>query len=457
MIPEDISKMRSIVPLYVEDDENLKSEMLISLKRRFKKVLSASNGKEGLELFKEHRPDVVISDIKMPIMDGIEMSSQIKKIEKDVPIIFTTAFSEIPYLLEAIKIGVSRYVQKPLKIKDLIETIYDVVLPKIQQDEITELKSDLDASYGYIFGRSPMMKKIAGMISAVAKTDLSVLLQGETGVGKSFMARRIHDISPRSDKPFIPVDVAVISENLIESDLFGHVKGAFTGADKDKDGFFKKAVGGTIFIDELENIPTEIQAKLLKVIDEKVIVPVGSVKMEKVDVRIICATNVPVEELLKQSKLRKDLYYRLNEFTFTIPPLRERKEDIEKLVSTFLKDIVRDLGREIKEVSFDAFETLRSHEWPGNIRELKNTLQRAVLFSHGDILKKSDIKVCAAKDENTETLIKNDLKLSEVVARVEKQLILNTLEKTGRKKLKTAEILGIDYKTLIKKINKHGL
>jgi len=457
MIRKDILKMMSIVPLYVEDDENLKSEMMISLKRRFKKVLSASNGREGLELFKEHRPDVVISDIKMPIMDGIEMSRRIKKIEKDVPIIFTTAFSEVPYLLEAIKIGVSRYVQKPLKIKDLIETIYDVVLPKIQKEEIKELRSDLEASYGYIFGRSPKMKKIAGMISAVAKTDLSVLLQGETGVGKSFMASRIHDISPRSDRPFISVDVAVISENLIESDLFGHVKGAFTGAQGDKDGFFKKAAGGTLFIDELENIPMDIQAKLLKAIDEKMIIPVGSVKAEKVDVRIICATNVPVEELLDQNKLRKDLYYRLNEFSFTIPPLRERKEDIEKLVSAFLKDIVIDLGREIKEVSQDALEALRSYEWPGNIRELKNTLQRAVLFSSGYTLKKSDIKVSTAKDENIENVIQKKLKLSEVVARVEKQLITDALEKTGRKKLKTAEILGIDYKTLVKKIERHGL
>jgi len=454
MIRKDISKMMSIVPLYVEDDEDLKNEMMISLKRRFKKVLSASNGREGLELFKEHRPDVVISDIKMPIMDGIEMSRQIKKIEKDVPIIFTTAFSEVPYLLEAIKIGVSRYVQKPLKIKDLIETIYDVVLPKIQKEEIKELRSDLEASYGYIFGRSPEMKKMAGMISAVAKTDLSVLLQGETGVGKSFMARRIHDISPRSDKSFISVDVAILSKNLIESDLFGHVKGAFTGADGKKDGFFKKAAGGTLFIDELENIPTDIQAKLLKVIDEKMIIPVGSVKAEKVDVRIVCATNVPVEELLDQNKLRKDLYYRLNEFSFTIPPLRERKEDIEKLVYAFLKDIVIDLGREIKEVSQDALEALRSHEWPGNIRELKNTLARAVLFSNGDTLKKSDIKVYTAKDEN---IIQKKFKLSEVVARVEKQLIKDALEKTGRKKLKTAEILGVDYKTLIKKIEKHGL
>jgi DNA-binding NtrC family response regulator len=390
-------------------------------------------------------------------MDGIEMSSRIKEIEKDIPIIFTTAFSEVPYLLEAIKIGVSRYVQKPLKIKDLIETIHDVVLPKIQKEEIIELRSDLEASYSFIFGKSPGMKKISGIISAVAKTDLSVLLQGETGVGKSFMARRIHDISPRSDKPFITVDVATISKNLIESDLFGHVKGAFTGADKDKTGFFKKAAGGTLFIDELENIPTYIQAKLLKAIDERTIIPVGSVNEEKVDVRIVCATNIPVEELLKCSKLRKDLYYRLNEFAVTIPPLRERKEDIEKLVFTFLKDICGDLGREIKEVSKDAFKALRSYEWPGNIRELKNILQRAVLFSNGNTVKESDIKIYTAKDENIEALNKNEFKLSEVVARVEKQLIMDTLEKTGRKKLKTAEILGVDYKTLVKKIEKHGL
>ena len=458
MTERDLSKLKNIVPLYVEDDENLKDEVLIGLKRRFDKIICASNGKEGLDKFREFKPDVIISDIKMPVMDGIEMSSLIRKENKNIPIVLTTAFSEVPYLIEAIKIGVSRYVQKPLKIMELVETLYDVVLPSIQEKEIRKLRSDLDLSYGFLFGKSEHMKKLGAQISAVAKTDLSILLQGETGVGKSFLAQRIHSISSRSSGPFVSIDVAAIPENLIESQLFGHVRGAFTDAFESREGLFIKAGGGTLFIDELENIPEPVQVKLLKAIDEKKISPVGSTSVKKADVRLICATNVSVEKLLSDNRLRKDLYYRLEQFTLTVPPLRERKEDIEDLALSFLKEISLELGRKIKGFSKEGLRFLSKQKWPGNVRQLKNTVTRAVIFSQSEIIGRDELSAVVVSDRTTgEDVDVSGMKLNDAVERVEKKLIEDALTSNKWKKLKTAQTLGIDYKTLMKKIRKYDL
>ncbi len=458
MTERDLSKLKNIVPLYVEDDENLKDEVLIGLKRRFDKIICASNGKEGLDKFREFKPDVIISDIKMPVMDGIEMSSLIRKENKNIPIVLTTAFSEVPYLIEAIKIGVSRYVQKPLKIMELVETLYDVVLPSIQEKEIRKLRSDLDLSYGFLFGKSEHMKKLGAQISAVAKTDLSILLQGETGVGKSFLAQRIHSISSRSSGPFVSIDVAAIPENLIESQLFGHVRGAFTDAFESREGLFIKAGGGTLFIDELENIPEPVQVKLLKAIDEKKISPVGSTSVKKADVRLICATNVSVEKLLSDNRLRKDLYYRLEQFTLTVPPLRERKEDIEDLSLSFLKEISLELGRKIKGFSKEGLRFLSKQKWPGNVRQLKNTVTRAVIFSQSEIIGRDELSAVVVSDRTTgEDVDVSGMKLNDAVERVEKKLIEDALTSNKWKKLKTAQTLGIDYKTLMKKIRKYDL
>ena len=458
MSDRDFSKLKNIVPLYVEDDENLKNEVLTGLKRRFDQIICASNGKEGLEKFRQFHPDVVISDVKMPIMDGIEMSLQIRQADKHVPIILTTAFSEVPYLIEAIRIGVSRYVQKPLKIRELVETLYDVVLPSIQEKEIMKLRSDLESSYSFLFGKSEQMKKLGVQINAVAKTDLSILLQGETGVGKSFLAERIHSISSRSSGPFISVDVAAIPENLIESQLFGHVRGAFTDAFESREGLFIKAKGGTLFIDELENIPEPVQVKLLKAIDEKKVSPVGSTSVKKADVRLICATNVPVGELLRENRLRKDLYYRLEQFTLTVPPLRERKEDIEDLSLSFLKDISLELGKKIKGFSKDGLRFLSKQKWPGNVRQLKNTVTRAVIFSQNEIIGKDELSAVVVSDKTAgEDVDVSGMKLNDAVERVERKLIEDALISNRWKKLRTAQTLGIDYKTLMKKIRKYDL
>lgn len=458
MTGRDLTKLRSIVPLYVEDDENLKNEMMIGLKRRFERIVTASNGKEGLEKFRELNPDVVISDIKMPVMDGIEMAALIRKENKDIPIILTTAFSEVPYLIEAIKIGVSRYVQKPLKIRELAETIYDVVLPLVQKKEIRQLKADLDSSYRSMFGKSEKMIELGAIITTVAKTDISILLQGETGVGKSFLAKKIHEIGPRSQKPFVSVDIAAIPSNLIESQLFGHEKGAFTDAYESRAGLFIKANGGTLFIDELENIPEQVQVKLLKVIDEKKVTPVGSSTVKKADVRLICATNVPVETLLKQKRLRKDLYYRLEQFIVTIPALRDRKEDIQGLSGEFLKQISSELGRKTAGFTKDGIQFLKKQKWTGNVRELKNTVTRAVIFSRNEVISEEDLQnVISRKSDQSDLSVLRGVKLNEAVERVEKKLIEDTLKNNKWKKLKTAQILGIDYKTLMKKIRKYDL
>jgi len=411
-------------------------------------------------VLKNNSIDVVISDIKMPVMDGIEMAEKIKKTNPDIPIIITTAFSEVPYLIKSIKIGVSRYIQKPMKIKNLIEAIYEVVLPKIQSAEIKALMEELTSSYSLIFGNSPSMEKVTKLLRTVALTDFSILLQGETGVGKSFVAHRIHNISKRSKDPFIQVDIATIPENLIESELFGHVKGAFTGAEQDKKGFFHKANRGTIFIDELENIPLNVQAKLLRVMDEKKIYQVGSTEAIHINARIICSTNINTSKLLKQNQLREDLYYRLNEFSVTIPPLRERIDDIENLASLFLEQVCAELTKESGSFSKGAIDLLKKHSWPGNVRELKNVVRRSALFSNGPTVKEEEVSEAIMQADfggSSETIQENSLTLSEAMERVEKEIVEKALEKTKWKKLKTAEILGIDYKTLIRKIEKYGI
>ncbi len=454
------SKLANILPLYVEDDEKLKEEVLKALKRRFKTVLTASNGAEGLKMFKQYSPDIVISDIKMPVMDGIEMAEKIKAINSSLPIIVTTAFSEIPYLLKSIKIGISRYIQKPLKIRDLIQGIEEVVLPKIQEHEITELKEELEGSYNFIFGNSAEMKMVYDEVKTVAATDFTILLQGETGVGKTFLARWIHEISRRSKGPFVSLDISTIPENLIESELFGHKKGAFTGAEKDKEGFFKKAAGGTIFIDELENIPLNIQSKLLRVIDENRIYPVGEAEPTNVDVRVICASNRDIHRLMMEEKFREDLFYRLNEFSLEIPPLRRRKQDIEHLGNIFLGEVSNELSKKIKGFTPDGLEFLKNSDWPGNVRELKNVVRRSALFASSPFIGKEEISGCVNPSNSGKTtgrISTGTLVLSEVLESVEKETIENVLNITKWKRTKAAEILKIDYKTLVRKIEKYGL
>lgn len=463
----------NIKVLFVEDEPVVREEAGIFLRKRCQSVYIAENGKEGLDLFLSKKPDIVITDIKMPLMDGIELSKKIKEISPATPIIITTAFSEVSYLIKAIEIGIDCYLQKPVLGESLVEALYKLALPMAQRLEIAKLNEEVQTSLDLVLGACTPMRETANKMRQVAKSQANVLLQGETGVGKSFAAKIIHDMSPRSKNPFIKLDLSSLPESIVESELFGHEKGAFTGAEKERKGYFRLAEGGTIFIDEIENISPLIQSKLLNVVEEKCFMPVGGSVVVKIDVRIIAATNKDPHLLVQEGKLRQDIFYRLNEFSINIPPLRERKDDILALAYKFINLYSDEYGFDKMSLSSEAAQLLESYNWPGNVRELRNVIRRAIILASDNILDEAKIREAmdnppAVKTASIKDLIKtqgeansNDrfsfsfptLNLQEI----EKDVFLKAFLVAEEKKLKAASLLGIDYKTFISRAKKYGL
>ncbi len=448
--------LKNIRLLYVEDDLSLRNSLTDVLRLYFSEVYTSSNGIEGLENFRKRSPDIVITDIKMPGMDGIKMAFEIKRINRSVPVIVTTAFTEIPDLINAIEAGVDKYIQKPINIDKLLETLYDVSLPFIQQEKISFLQKQNSLEDWY-FGRSPQMRNIFEQAKSVACSPFSIVLSGETGSGKSFLAKAIHDISDRKEFPFIKIDLGTMPENLIESELFGYEKGAFTGAEKKRKGFFEAADRGTVFLDELENASLHFQSRLLRVVEEKKIVPVGTNIPVETDIRIISATNKNLYELVKRGQFREDLYYRLAEFEIFLPPLRERKDDIPWLASRFLLEAADELKKTVCGISTEAEEYLVSLSWNGNVRELRNVIRRAALFSKETVLSLSDINCAITTPLNTSTQSPESNKnIFRTLAQNEQELICNVLDFTQGNKTKAAAILGIDITTLRRKLKRTG-
>jgi DNA-binding NtrC family response regulator len=461
----DYLLLKRISVLYVEDDKILREKVLEFLRMRFDVVYSASDGRSGLETFLRVKPDVVITDIKMPVMSGLEMARMIKENNSDVPVIILTAFSEATLLMEAIEIGVDGYVQKPADGTKLLETIYKTILPKVQRTEIDSLNEDIDRSLEILLGKSRSVRKIIKQVRQVTRSNFSVVLQGETGVGKTLLAQTIHDLSKRSDKPFVTVDIGSMPETLVESELFGYKKGAFTGASRDKKGYFEAGCGGTVFLDELENMTPYVQAKLLRAVEEKKIFPLGGTKPIKIDIRIICAVNKDLAQEVKENRFRHDLYYRLSEFTIQVPPLRERKEDIPMLARKFFIEAVRELESPTKEIDPEAVELLKAHRWDGNVRELKNAVRRMALISERKKVTVEDVLKVVNKIEDSGSFLENEetgtAKQPAVpcfpLTDVEKWAIQKVLTLTNGKKLKAASLLQIDYKTLANKMKKYDI
>jgi len=354
----DISILSNLTLLYVEDDDVLRSQMEELMAGIFREVITAANGNLGLEAFIHHHPHLVLTDIRMPQMGGLELARALKERSPATPVIITTAFSDASHLMDAIEIGVDGYVQKPIRRDELLAALYKCALPLIQQHRIETLSHSLQRTLQLHLGVSPVMEQLVKRICRVAASDFSVVLQGETGSGKSMAAGIIHELSHRADGPFVTVDVGSIPEALIESELFGHKKGAFTGAHKDHKGFLEAAEGGTIFFDEMENLPLQLQAKLLRAVDERKIFPLGSTEAVKLDVRILCAVNVDLKELIAAKKFREDLYYRLMEFDLEIPLLRERPEDIVLLARRFTGEADGELKKKSIELTPAALTAL---------------------------------------------------------------------------------------------------
>lgn len=454
--------IKDISILFVEDDDSLREAILDFLKKKCDTVYWASSGTEGFRHFLTHSPDIVITDIKMPGMDGLEMSEKIKEKAPGTPIIIITAFSEVSYLVKAIEIGVDRLIQKPLDRKSLMSAINHCALPIIQQKEINGLQRKISGSLEEALGTSAVVKSLIDLVGQLASSHFSLVLYGETGVGKSHLARIIHKLSKRPGKPFITVDIGAIPETLLESELFGHKKGAFTGAASDRKGYFEMARGGTIFLDELENLSSYMQSKLLLAVDEKKITPLGSTTPVEVDVRIIAATNKDLQKEVSEGRFREDLFYRLNDFSVHIPPLRERTEDIPILASRFMVEASEELDKNIVNISPPALELLGEHQWPGNIRELKSVMRRAVLF-------------CQAKSITTDNVLqamnpKAEARPTPAAAagipvtipqltmdELEKWGIREALRLTNGKKMEAASLLKIGYSTLKRKMSKYGI
>ncbi len=428
--------------LYVEDEPKLRERIVIVLSMRFERVISAANGKEALDLFSRERPDIVVSDIQMPVMDGLEMTRRIRDIAPETPVILGTAFTETNYLLKAIELGVSAYVRKPLDCRQLVETISRVATPILQKAELEKARQGEQASLELLLGDSPAMQDVIRQARRISGTDYSLILQGETGVGKSHLALLIHGLSTRRHHPFIAVSLGSLPESLVESELFGHIKGAFTGAVLTKKGLFEEANGGTLFLDDVDCAPPAIQAKILHAVEQKRFYPVGGTKPVAVDIRIISASNRDLLQEARTGNFREDLYYRLGDFVITLPPLRDRGGDVLVLAREFLNDVSLELNRVPPRMTSEAIMLLSRHQWPGNVRELKSVMKRAALFA-GETLTREDVGQVLA-DIHQATSVDNTF-TPQTLEDVMRQAVRHALVASGGRKMEAARLLDVDY------------
>ena len=386
--------MTSLQVLLVDDEPAIRQILSSYLSKAGYSVLQAENGSAALARLSKGDVDVALCDIKMPDFDGIEVVRRARAAGIDTTFIMMTAFASVDTAIEAIKAGAADYMIKPLRNEEVLHRLAKAA-------DMRGLRAENQVLRGLVQGKgnnlcsfdSPAMRETGRLVARVAPTDSTVLITGESGTGKGVMARLIHQQSPRADEPFIPVNCGAIPENLMESELFGHTKGAFTGADKARKGLFLEADKGTIFLDEIGELPLQLQVKLLHVIEEKSVRPVGSEQIRKADVRIVAATNRDLKQLIDEGKFREDLYFRLGVFNLHIPPLRERREDIPALMQFLLKRGVSRLGDGRRNISFDpeVEEIFVANDWPGNVRELENAIERALILSEGDRITLSDL------------------------------------------------------------------
>ena len=439
--------------LYVEDEPDLRERIRIVLEMHFETVVTASNGKEGLELFRSELPDIVVCDIRMPVMDGLEMTEQIRKMAPGTPVIICTAFTETSYLLRAIELGVSCYVRKPLDCRELIEAISRAALPILQQKELEQSRDSEQASLELLLGGSPAIREAIRQAQRIAQSDFSLIIEGETGVGKSHLASIIHGLSRRRQLPFITVTVSALPEPLVESQLFGHMKGAFTGAVATTRGLFEEADGGTLFLDDVDCASPVVQAKLLHAVERKQFYPVGSPQPVTVDTRIIAASNRDLLQEVQKGNFREDLYYRLGETVVTLPPLRQRGDDIMLLARRFLADISSELNRVPPLLTADAVLMLNRHPWPGNVRELKSVMKRAVLFATETITAKDLAQVMNVVSRGSDPHPPAGIQSLEGMKR---DAVRQALAATGGKKMEAARLLDVDYSSFKRMLDRYG-
>jgi two-component system response regulator PilR (NtrC family) len=439
--------------LVVDDEEIIRDSLFYILEKEGYAVDKAENGKIAYEKMVANHFDLVITDIEMPFMKGTELLEKIKTLNVQTSVIIITAFGSLDTAISALRNGAGDYILKPIEFDELLiktKRLFEV------RDLLLEnrvLREEIHRKYDFenIIGKGNSIKKVYEMIEAVAETDSTVLISGNSGTGKELVARALHYKSHRKNKPFVAVNCGAISENLIESELFGHKKGAFTGAIADKEGYMKAANGGTLFLDEISEMPPQLQVKLLRAIQEKEYTPVGTTVSLTVHTRFIATTNRNLEEEVKNGRFREDLYYRINVVDIHLPSLKEREEDIPLLADHFLNKYRKELNKNIKGVDNEAMRALLSHEWKGEVRELENIIERAVIFCKGDMITLQELPA-TFKPKMDETDFSFNGSLDDSVRKFERDFILRALENNDNNKEKTADTLRVGLSTLYRKL-----
>lgn len=444
--------------LVIDDEDSMCNFMEIMLAKEGYNVRTTTRGPEAVGLLKDQHYDVVIADLNMPEMTGIDVLKEVKEFKRDQEFIVMTAYASVDTAIEAMKQGAADYITKPFKVDEIKLVIEKTINRRKLTQENQDLKKQLqgDNSFDKFIGNSEVVVKLKKLAKRVAGTDSTVLIRGESGTGKDLIAKAIHHHSPRCGGPFVTINCAALPETLLESELFGHKKGSFTGAFKDKDGLFQVASGGTFFLDEVGNTSLSIQVKLLRVLEDKRITPVGDTKPVDVDVRLIAATNSDLEEEVKAARFRADLFYRLNVIPVHIPPLRERVDDIPLLVDYFMAKFAARSKSSAKRVSSPAMKLLTCYRWPGNVRELENTIERAILLNRSDTLDVQDLPEKLTQAEPV-ALVTETTPVTPTLEFIERAYIQFIMSQTRGKKAEAAKILGIDSSTLYRKLERYQL
>ena len=447
------SKNHDVNILIADDEEHLGDSLSFVLKQEGFGCKVARDGLAAYEIIQEENFDILISDIKMPKMNGLELIQKTREVSPQTMVVLITAFASVETAIEALRYGAVDYMLKPLDFDEVIMRINHLAKYRQLINENKQLRRQIEQKYDFqnIIGQSSAMQKVLTMVKKVSSSSTNVLVTGETGTGKELIARAIHANSDRNENPFIPVNCGAIPENLYESEFFGYKKGAFTGANQDYDGLFRSAHSGTLFLDEIGEVPEIIQVKLLRVLQEKELKPLGSNSTVKVDVRIIAATNKDLEEEVRKGNFREDLYYRLNVIEVKLPSLSERKDDIPLLVNYFIDKYNNELKKKISGVDNNVMKLLLQYQWKGNIRELENLIERAVLLSEGDVITLDELPAHMLKKNQTHDYPDN---LNDAMEGYEKDHIVNILTSVEWNRSEAAKLLGVDPSTLYRKMQK---
>src|ERR1700723_2404296 len=446
--------------LIVEDEDNARKGYEALLRKWNWEILGVGSGEEALAKFQEYQPDLILADVELPGMNGLDLLAQLGEDIARIPVIIITGRGSDERVIQAIEAGAYWYIEKPLKPPVLRALIERALGHARDQQTVLALRRDLRAAgkIGALVGTSGPMQEVMRQVEIAAPSTASILITGETGSGKEMVARSIHMLSPRADSPFIAINCSAIPESLMESEIFGHEKGAFTGAAERRIGCFELADGGTLLLDEIGEMPAPTQAKLLRVLEDRKVRRLGSKSETPVDVRVLAATNKDPEEAVGSGQMRQDLFFRLNVFHIHLPPLRDHKDDIPLLVEHILRDVNAKHGKNVRGIGTEVLDIFRSYTWPGNIRELRNVLERSTIMCEKDLITRSCLP-----DEFGKSQAKGPSDLSTIkfpvgttVDAMERELILQTLNATGNNKTRAADLLGISLKTLHNKLKEYG-